>query len=282
MRKRIYASISLTIAAVIVVMVLMWRPDTPRTNPPEVKNSLYIALGDSVASGLGLATPGDSSGCGRTKEAYPYLLAARADYQLVHLACSGATLATGINSPQIAAGELVSQREQLFQREPELITLGIGANDVAWLSLAARCLEVACGTEADKAAYERLLDETIKLQLREALETIDRRYGERTKLLVIGYYQVFPPSGTNCTDTGGLDDRGLNWARELRARLNDAVSEVVTETGVGTYVDINFDGHELCTAEPWIQGLSDPAAYHANAAGQRAIAEQIGKALRGW
>jgi lysophospholipase L1-like esterase len=267
--------------ASVTVLGVYWFSRVPEQGAaPESKSTLYVALGDSVASGLGLPTPSDNSGCGRTREAYPYRLAAGAGYQLLHLACTGATLQAGIDGPQLMAGEITSQREQLFQREPGLITLGVGANDVAWLSLAARCLEVACGTEADKSAYERLLDETIKPQLRETLETIDKRYGERAKLLVIGYCQVFPPAGTNCTDTGGLDDRGLSWARELRARLNRAVSEVVTETGIGTYVEINFDGHELCTAEPWIQGLNDPAAYHANVAGQAAVARQIEEVLR--
>ena len=33
-----------------------------------------------------------------------------------------------------------------------------------------------------------------------------------------------------------------------------------------------FTGHELCTAVPWVQGPSDPAPLHPNAAGELAIA----------
>jgi lysophospholipase L1-like esterase len=279
--KRLLTGVVLGLLTAIVAVVLLWSVEKPHgSETPREKNTVYVALGDSVASGLGLANPGDNSGCGRTKEAYPYRLATRMDYELIHLACTGATLKAGINGPQVVAGEVTSQREQLFRKEPGLITFGIGANDVAWLSLAARCLEVTCGTEADKVAYERLLGETFKPQLRETLEAIGKRYGDQAKLLVIGYYQVFPPAGTNCADTGGLDNRGLSWARELRARLNRVVADTVRETGTGTYVEIDFSGHELCTSEPWVQGLADPAPYHANIAGQAAIARQIEEELR--
>jgi hypothetical protein len=34
----------------------------------------------------------------------------------------------------------------------------------------------------------------------------------------------------------------------------------------------NFSGHELCTSQPWVQNLTDPAPLHPNAAGGLAIA----------
>lgn len=262
--------------------VAMWYfKDIPtETTQPEPSNSLYVSLGDSVASGLGLPTPGDTTACGRTKEAYPHRLAAAMGYQLVHLACTGATLDAGINGAQLAAGEQIPQRDALFQREPRLITFGVGANDVQWLSVLARCYAATvCPEVEDRLEYERLL-ETLRVQLRETLRAIGARYGTHPQILVVGYYQVFPIPGTDCQDTAGLSVEGLKWARELRARLNEVVSETVKETGVGTYVEIDFSGHELCTTTPWIQGLADSAPYHANAAGQLEIARQIEKVLR--
>lgn len=275
------ATLFITVILGIAAVVYMLTQEVPEANKGTTeRGARYVSLGDSVASGLGLTTPADTTGCGRTKEAYPYLLATALDYQLTHLACTGATLEAGINGPQVAAGEQTSQLTALFQREPDLITLGIGANDVAWLSLLSRCLEIECGTDEDQAAYEQVLNERVKPQLRTVLEAIDKQYGKKTQLVVVGYYQVFPRPGAMCQDISGLDDKGLVWARELRARLNRTVYEVVRTTGVGRYVEIDFSGHELCTNVPWIQGLSDPAPYHANAAGQRAIAEQIEKFLK--
>ena len=34
----------------------------------------------------------------------------------------------------------------------------------------------------------------------------------------------------------------------------------------------DFAGHQLCTAQPYVQGLSSPAPFHPTAAGQLAIA----------
>lgn len=281
MRKPILISLCLILLTVgTTVGALMWSKRAPQgSEAAEKGNTLYVSLGDSVASGLGLATPADTSGCGRTREAYPYILAAKEELQLVHLACTGATLEAGINNPQMAAAEQASQREALFEREPGLITLGIGANDVIWLSLLAQCFELSCGSSEDRARYEQLL-KAFRDQLRTTLVAIDERYNGGTRLLVIGYYQVFPPASMDCQDTARLNGEELNWGRELRSQLNEAVSDVVKETGVGTYVEIDFSGHELCTGTPWVQGVTDPAPYHANAAGQMAIAEQIEKALK--
>ena len=33
-----------------------------------------------------------------------------------------------------------------------------------------------------------------------------------------------------------------------------------------------FQGHQLCTKQPWVQGMSDPAPFRASAAGELAIA----------
>jgi len=39
-----------------------------------------------------------------------------------------------------------------------------------------------------------------------------------------------------------------------------------------TSVRPHFDGHELCTRQSWLQGMSDPAPFHPSAAGELAIA----------
>ena len=37
-------------------------------------------------------------------------------------------------------------------------------------------------------------------------------------------------------------------------------------------IDPSFTGHELCTADPWVQGPGDPAPLHPTEAGELAIA----------
>src|SRR5882672_5758967 len=59
---------------------------------PQPANTRYVALGDSVAAGLGLpAISGDDARCGRSALAYPALVAANLKLSLTNVACSGAT-----------------------------------------------------------------------------------------------------------------------------------------------------------------------------------------------
>ena len=55
------------------------------------------------------------------------------------------------------------------------------------------------------------------------------------------------------------------------SRLNAVLSE-----GAAAFGDLtaspHFDGHELCTAQPWVQGMNDAAPFHPTAAGELAIA----------
>lgn len=244
----------------------------------QYSNNLYVALGDSVASGSGL-TPADTSGCSRSLEAYPEVLAKKRGYEVVQLACGGATIEDGIFNPQVANGQVASQLDQLRALRPGLMTLGVGANDSGWLYKAFDCSYRPCGTPEDREAYRQFLETNYIPSLTRVLQTIDKTYGDEARLLVIGYYQVLPPSGVACDDTAGFTNEGLAWGRDVRAGLNRAMSDTVKETGIGEFISVDFTGHELCSEQPWIQRLTEPAPYHANQAGQSVIADRIDRYL---
>lgn len=255
------------------------RKRAERTESSAVKPVHYVALGDSVASGLGAGSVTDTSGCGRTNAAYPYQIAERHSLKLVHLACSGASIEAGIAGVQTAAGEQSSQLLQLSKHSPDIITFGIGANDVAWLTLLSQCMTNECGTQEEKVAYENLLNSTFRPNLEDVLRKLDSLYGNNAQIIVLGYYQVFPASGANCPDIAGLSAPELQWGRYLRSKLNETISSSVRTTGVGKYIEPDFAGHELCTDEPYVQGIDDPAPYHGNAAGYTKMADQISEKI---
>ena len=77
-------------------------------------------------------------------------------------------------------------------------------------------------------------------------------------------------------DVGCLRQYGITQAkaRVLLARLgqlNTVLAQGAGLFGFGVAAP-KFTGHELCTADPWVQGPSDPAPLHPNAAGELAIA----------
>jgi hypothetical protein len=69
---------------------------------------------------------------------------------------------------------------------------------------------------------------------------------------------------------------GLTAAKERTlssrlATLNAVLAKGAAEFGF-TSVKPDFTGHQLCTTQPYVQGLADPAPFHPTAMGQLAIA----------
>ena len=62
--------------------------------------------------------------------------------------------------------------------------------------------------------------------------------------------------------------------RSVLAQLNSVLDEGAQAFGFD-FVAPSFSGHALCSDQPWIQGLSDPHAFHPNAAGELAIAAAV-------
>lgn len=102
-----------TLAERIPVHSAYWR--ARRTHPGAL---LYVALGDSAAQGIGASRPDRS---------YVGVIAHRlrerigVPVRVVNLAVSGATLRTAIET----------QLPRLAQLRPDVVTVGIGANDIA-------------------------------------------------------------------------------------------------------------------------------------------------------
>ena len=92
----------------------------------------YFALGDSVASGYGLAD--DETACRQSMLAYPWLVLTQLQdtfvvQQFDLLACSGTT--TGTLDRQVS--EVLSR----LSAHPTLLTLTVGANDFGWSEVVA-------------------------------------------------------------------------------------------------------------------------------------------------
>lgn len=133
--------------------------------PLTVHNVLFVAMGDSYASGegnprnvaafldqgsAGFRPYWDDNGCNRSARGGPAQAAlaledasAKTSVTFVYVACSGATVRAGILGPQRTAGQSRSQIEQVAgiigERTIDLLTLSIGGNDVGFTSLMSTC-----------------------------------------------------------------------------------------------------------------------------------------------
>ncbi len=240
----------------------------------------YVSLGDSVAAGAGLpladGSP-QSMACGRSKDAYPYGIAASLGAQHLQVACGGATLKEGILGPQTVGNlTLPAQVEAAFANgRPDILTLTVGTNDVRWSDFIRKCYADTCGTWQDSmtvngylAAVYSNLNETFKL-------IKEKSAGKLPKVVVTGYFQPLSTENPACFDTQGITNDEISWVRWQDSKLNAVITATAWQYDFVKYAPVSFDGHELCSSDPWIQGLRDKASYHPTAAGQAAIGQAI-------
>lgn len=259
-----------------VIAFVITRPDQsePVTPTPQ---SLYVSLGDSVAAGVGLEGDSDSSACNRTNQSYPNVIA-QARYKLVNLACSGATISAGIVGGQEVNKLVIEpQIDTLFkQPKPNLITITVGANDAHWTDVIAACYTRECGSADDERAVTASLA-LVSSGLETMLSSIQDHYrSDMPTVVITGYHQVFPDDNTaTCADLSGIDASERAWGRQLQTHINNVVAASAQESGFARFAAIDFVGHELCTNDPWVQGLTAKQPYHPTASGQTAIANQV-------
>ncbi len=248
----------------------------PMTVTPTAPAFGYAALGDSTAAGTGLPTgpnPGDSE-CGRSAQAYPHMVAQARGLSVAHIACSGATMQNLLTKQRIKGTSLPAQLDSAFVAgTPQLITITAGANDLHWDSILIRCTRGTCGTAQDKRTVESSLA-NVQAQTQAVLEQIKNRSGgSPPKTIITGYYN---PISANCAASQSrVTADEIAWVSDQLARLNDTLQNVGRSAPFATFVPIDFTSHDICSPDPWVQGLNDSSPLHPNAAGQKAIADTI-------
>lgn len=264
------------------VLALNHHADPPISKSNTPSKGSYVALGDSVAAGIGLQPYSDPSACNRTNASYPYVTARNLHLTLTNLACSGATIPSGITGSQtVNQLALTPQLNQLFsQPRPRVISLTIGANDVQWTQFLAKCYQGTCGTSDDSDSIASLMD-SLTANLNSVMTQLQQHYGTSVPPVVVtGYYQVIPAQAATCSDLQGVDPHEQAWIRQQFVSLNSTIKMAVSGFGFAHFTGADFSGHELCSSNPWVQGLQDGAPYHPTSAGQSSIAAQVTQAMK--
>lgn len=235
-----------------------------------------VVLGDSTAAGLGNplvknATSQDSA-CGRSSDAYAADLASVNSWNVLNLACSGATVANGILGAQTLGTTAIAvpQFSVLEQASHvSVVIVSVGANDLQWEAMAAMCaMGPSCDDQATNAMFQANLATFTQnyYQLLHDLAALPAH----PRVLINEYFTPFG-SNVSCLDSEHLTP---GKAAALLARLGTL--NHVLASGAKTFgftaVQPDFGGHELCTTQPFVQGLHDSAPMHPNTAGELAIA----------
>jgi hypothetical protein len=253
--------VTVALLTVLAISFVTFSPerDRPEPLPPPASTvpprPLLVGLGDSVAAGFG---------AGGARVAYPGRVAARLGYTVQNLADPGAT-ADGVLDDQLPS----------IERTPAVVTLTVGANDIRFGECFAALFglgEDPCAGRAYDDALERLRDD-----LGDLLDALRAEYPD-AGVYVSRYYDPLPArAGDLCGlddarfSGGGVGDRFVrrtarrlfdqrlrNWERDVYARtttrlarLNAVIDDVTIEHGA-TLVRVDFRGHDLCSAQPWV------------------------------
>lgn len=248
-------------------------------SPTTPNSGSYAAMGDSVGAGLGLPLSPSASArdkqCGRSPQGYPQLVANALGKPLTNVTCSGATAGDLFTKQGVSGPNIPSQISQAYANgKPGIITITAGANDTQWANFIKKCYAGTCGTATDTTIVNGFLSVLqAKLFLMFADLKLHAAGSTAPQVLVTGYYN---PVSANCSAAAPqLTASELAWINNDVKALNQTLQDVTSRFSFARFVPVDFSGHDLCSATPWVQGLNDPAPIHPNAAGQQAIAQAV-------
>jgi lysophospholipase L1-like esterase len=227
--------------------------------PAQAAAPVYVALGDSYASGTGTRTYiSDGTTCQRSTRAYPSLIAAARGYALNFRACSGARIGD-VTSTQLAA----------LTTATTYVTISVGGNDAGFADVLTEC--ALPGWASNCNGKINTAQTYINTTLPSALSTLYAGIRSRApyaKVVVVGYPRIF----------NGEDCNALTWfSPDEEARLNQTADLINSRTAAAAAAagfsfanpTSAFVGHAVCDDQEYLNGLSYPVSesYHPNVLG---------------
>lgn len=262
-------------------------PTSP-TSPTAATSGTYVALGDSAASGLGIA-PQAPGACGRSTRAYPPLLAERRGLELDNRTCAGDRIADIFGTSTEPGATQREPQGATLDEDTTLVTVMIGANDLGFAGLiGASCSGARAGSEsawclardpeAQRRIGERLqeIGEEARVMLTEVVER-----APNARVLLVGYGDPLGEAGP-CPALP-VTEEAFALARTSVAALNAELRDAAEAAGaefVDTFTVTR--GHGVCDPDPWTNGFTsdgDGAVGHPRSAYHAAIADHLDAVL---
>lgn len=253
---------------------------------------VYASLGDSFSSGpLIPAVRADPGSCLRSTNNYPAFLAGWLEATTyVDRTCAGATSTdlTRAQMTRIGDPQRVPPQVRGVPRNADLVTVGIGGNDLGVFESMVRCFgdDPSRAGLCDPQTQARVLLDAGRVEhsVARALRAVTRR-APHAQVVLVGYPRTMPPRGT-CR-VAGVPASHADWVRQVERRLDASLRGAASEVGV-EYVDLAGPsrGHDVCAGRAaWVNGwplLTDRAApFHPFQRGMRGVAAAVFEQVRG-
>jgi lysophospholipase L1-like esterase len=254
-----------------------------RANGPPLPGVQVVVMGDSTAAGAGLAPlPGSSStarACGRSSDSYADDLSVANGWRVLNLACDGATISDGLLGPQDHDGQILPPQFAEAERAVRLsaVIVSVGADDLNWAAEVRYCsVTPRCNDRATTAYFQQQLASFSQ----DYLDLLSRLAALPTHPQVI-INQYYDPFGAEpgCLSRAGLSAANLETLTSRLDTLNAVLADGAAQFNFSS-PQPDFTGHQLCTPQPYVQGLNAAAPFHPTVLGQLAIALADQAALR--
>jgi lysophospholipase L1-like esterase len=257
-----------------------------------------VVIGDSTAAGYGNAplphpTKIDAL-CGRSIDSFAQDLARPGNWKVSNFACMGATIPQGLQGPQFIEDHRVTpQFDQLEAvKDPVAIIVDVGADDMHWQLDVGLCI-LDCTTKLTSNYYHQNLQQ-FQPNLAKLFVWLKQFQSEQKHqpLVLINLYYNPLSSDVSCLPDYVGANEDAHQVEQDRQRMvdtltgqldhfNDQVAKMADNFGF-VPVDQNFDGHQLCDTQPYVQQIGKSAgALHPNASGEQTIATADSQALEG-
>ncbi|MEU9096414.1 SGNH/GDSL hydrolase family protein [Streptomyces sp. NPDC048361] len=236
----------------------------------------YVALGDSWSADvtvLGIDSTYAPTGCAQSTWNYPKQVAAQLHIDVFRDAtCGGATTAE-MTAPQnvgrvplLAQGVNPAQFDRLTPTT-DLVTVGIGGNDIGLASAIVGCLNPLpaplgspCRNRFTRADGTDVMSQRIaetKSRIADVLTGIKHRSPHATVLVVD--YLAGVAADRGCYPLVPIQDPDMTWFGARLRELNGMLADAAVENGA-SFVD-TYDGsrgHDVCApaGTRWVEGLA--------------------------
>lgn len=261
----------------------------------------YVSLGDSYVSGPLLPEPyGDPIDCGRSRTNWPAQVARAIDArEFVDASCGSAK---SIHMTEVQDAPLGSKTPPQFDAlnaETDLVTVGIGGNDVGFDGIAKGCINLLPFPLGDAPWGRPCIQKHVfgswdktswKIeQARPKVEGVLQGIQERApsaRVILVGYPVAFPDSGVGCWPQVPILDVDVRYLRDKYREMNRMLADVATAQGV-EFVDAYTPsiGHDICQPYPnaWVNTINiDPPGLplHPNIYSHNRTAQAVVEAIR--
>jgi lysophospholipase L1-like esterase len=284
-------------------------------------NVALVAVGDSFTAGGGNRTSGwvnwsgtrggnANDGCGRSPVGYPMLVRtwlstrpATAATTLAFYACGGATTTDlykgspaaklGLNGASFDRGEVKQLTHVAALSAATVVTVTIGANDVAYFHDAIECYASprSCSPTSTNPWIAKLRQHLATLgSVLSVIYAQLKLVAPSALIEVVRYPSLFPPAASltaveRARGCDGFAGSALRFLSAAEVQLNAVIATQARAAGLGLVdPDVGKTGfvggaHTLCGPTKWFFGRQRTGSFHPNREGQAAIARAVERAV---